>query len=145
MKFKKIFVTLALGLCGFIGFAGEVFGAGTWIGVVKNNTVQFFEQIDTTWRNVPNSDMTLPAGYEEVFAAGTWIGVVKNNTIQFFEQIGTTWRNVPNSDMTLPAGYKEVFESLFFYFGIVANNSISFYNNNGNSWLPLPNITFKIQ
>ena len=144
MRVKKIIFLLVFCFLSFICVADDVFGYGTWVGIVKNNTVQFFTQNKRSWENVTISEIVLTAGYKNVFGVGAAIGVIYNDTIQFFvpNKTYTAFERASNMDMSLSEGYKSVFGGISGAIGVAYNNTIQFFQKKDSHWEHIPFLDF---
>lgn len=129
-----------------ISAQNSVFNLGdSFIGVVNNNRVKFYENFDDEWEYVPEMDMRLPNGYKSVFGVEYYIiGVVINNRIRFYEYDGDeNWEYVPKSDMRLPNGYEKVFGMGEGLIGVLAGNRVQFYEYD-DKWEYMPELDMRL-
>jgi hypothetical protein len=103
---KKFVLILAVSFCICVSYAEsnpKLFMIGNGLGLVKNNTVDFYlyDDKDDLWKIDPTFSMKLPDGYSNVFSTFTGLGVVKNNTVEFYTYKDGSWIINPALSMKL--------------------------------------------
>ena len=83
----------------------QVFGLGSGLCVITNNTVRFYgyNSRSDKWDNEPSMEFNLPTGYKSVFGLGSGLCVVVNNTVRFYgyNSRSDKWDNEPSMEFII--------------------------------------------
>jgi hypothetical protein len=140
---KCIFLYIFSFFC-FLSFAEnytDIFWTFSGIGIVKNNTVQFYnyDKDSLSWIPGTFTKLSLPSDCSKAIPITNGdvfrgIGVIKENTVQFFyyDSVAHTWNSDPSSNINLPTGCSDVVSIEVNIgatgFWIVQDNILRFYS-----------------